>query len=84
MNKKNIKQREKDLETAFLIGRFDKDTFKLPVSVLIGGNGGMYALLNSIPNRYFYEWININKLIENSVGKEYLDTKRKGNKIILG
>ena len=48
--KKFINQREEDLKNAFLHGRFDKNTFDLLVSVLVGGNGGMYALLNSLPD----------------------------------
>ena len=46
----------------------------------------MYALINSLPDSNlqsnFYELIN--KLIEESLGKEYLDDKMDGNKIILG
>ena len=58
-----------------MLGRFDKSTFDLLVSVLVGGNGGMYALINSLPddNSYFYQ--EINKLLENSLGEEYLHDK---------
>ena len=57
--KEFINRREKDLINAFLIGRFDKTTFDLLFTVLVGGNGGMYALLNSLPDKNldsnFYE-----------------------------
>ena len=69
-----------------MLGRFDKNKFDLLVSVLVGGNGGMYGLMNSLPDSNldsdFYE--EVNKLIEESLGKEYLNDKMKGNKIILG
>ena len=34
--------------------RFDKNIFDLAVSVLVGSNGGMYALLNSLTKDNFY------------------------------
>ena len=48
--KKFTNQREKELENAFLLGRFDKNKFNLLVSVVVGRNGGMYAFLNSLPD----------------------------------
>ena len=65
-----------------MYGRFDKNVFQLPVSVLVGGNGGIFALLNSLPQDYFYE-IKYNLIIE-SLTEEYLKTKMIGDKIILG
>ena len=60
-----------------MFGRFDKSTFDLMLSVLVGGNGGMYALINSLPdsnlNSDLYE--EITKLIEDSLGEEYLQDK---------
>ena len=60
-----------------MLGRFDKNKFDLLVSVLVGGNGGMYGLMNSLPDSNldndFYE--EIKKLIEDSLGEEYLHDK---------
>ena len=60
-----------------MLGRFDKSTFDLLVSVLVGGNGGMYALINSLPDSNldsdFYQ--EIKKLLEDSLGEDYLHDK---------
>ena len=37
-----------DLKMAVMTGRFDKTKFKLPMTVILGDNGGMFSLLNSL------------------------------------
>ena len=37
-----------DLESSIIAGRFDKLKFELSHTVIIGDNGGLYALLNTV------------------------------------
>ena len=37
-----------DLKMAIMSGRFDKTKFKLPMTVILADNGGMFSLLNSL------------------------------------
>ena len=46
----------KNVENAIILGRFDKKVFLLPASILVTGNGGLVALLNSVhKDDYFYD-----------------------------
>ena len=44
-----------ELRKAIFSGRFDKDLFDLPTTVILGEDGGMFALINSLSDDGYKE-----------------------------
>ena len=76
------KKKLNDVAIAIQTGRFDKTKLNLPVTVILGEDGGMYALINSI-YKDEYEQIKSDALKE-EMNIEFLKEKTVGDKIILG
>ena len=63
-------QNDKELKTSISSGRFDKEKYGLSHSIIIGDNGGLYALINNA-NKIEME------MLTNISSEEFLQDKIK-------
>jgi hypothetical protein len=74
----DLAQKDKDalekLETAIITGRFDKEDFALPGTVIMGEDGGTYLLINNTTLNKNTN-VDVKEIITEFVGKDYLEDK---------